>query len=228
MDLNLTLISVDFLSAFTGGILAFFSPCVLPLIPLYLGILFIDIQNPKQVFKRSIGFFIGLSLFFSLLGILSGSLSVIFINYQKEINILTGLLVIVFGGLYLLNKSLNLKIKMNLNKYKDDSFFSAIILGIMIALVWVPCSGPVLGAIMSMAASKTNVLQSGLLLFIYSLGISLPFIFIGSTVSRLMKKVVIGEPRWLKYLRVIGGILIILIGILIFFGKFNDLQGVIT
>lgn len=221
--MNLTLVSVDVFSAFTAGLLAFFSPYVLPLLPIFLGILFSDIKNPKLILKRNLGFFIGLSLFFSLLGVLSGSLSMIFVNFQKEINIVMGILIIIFGFMYMFNKSIKNLGKIDLRKYKNTSFFSAFFMGVMISIVWIPCSGPILGAIMSMAASKTDIFQSIILLFSYSLGISLPFIFIGGSISKLMNKIVIGEPKWIKILRITGGIFIIIIGILILTGNFNNL-----
>ena len=224
-DINYFGTSVSFLSAFSGGILSFFSPCVMPLIPVFLSVLVVDYSNIKHVIKRTVGFFSGLSVFFALIGLMSGFFGSLLIEYQKITNILMGLIVIILGFFYILKINFIKAKKFNLMKWRNDSFFSSFILGIIISVVWIPCSGPVLGSILAMAANTGTAVRGSLLLFVYSLGISFPFIFLSGFVSKIISKITFGEPKWQKFLRYTGGILLIITGILISTGFFNSLQG---
>ncbi|PNR94807.1 cytochrome c biogenesis CcdA family protein [Petrotoga sp. 9PWA.NaAc.5.4] len=218
--------SVSFITALFGGIISFFSPCVLPLIPVFFGIVIPDISNTRLVIKRGVGFFIGLSLFFSFLGSLSGALGMILARYQILINIIAGILIIFFGLLYIFNIRLFTTQKIDLKRYnKSSSFFSTFLLGILIALIWIPCASPVLASILTLATTTGNAVRGALLLFVYSLGISIPFLFLSGIVSKIVSKVTIGEPKWEKSLRIVGGMLLIVVGVVISFGFFNNLQG---
>lgn len=216
--------SVSYLTAFTGGLISFFSPCVLPLIPVFFGIVIPNISNPWIVLKRGFGFFLGLSTFFSILGVVSGSIGILFSKYQNIINIFAGLLIIMFGSMVLMNKKIISAKKIDLNKYnKSNSFISAFFIGILISIVWIPCASPVLASILALASTSGNAFRGSTLLFVYSLGISIPFLFFTGIVSKIISKVTFGEPKWQKSLRIFGGILLILVGGLVSTGFFNTL-----
>ncbi|WP_113074851.1 cytochrome c biogenesis CcdA family protein [Petrotoga sp. 9PW.55.5.1] len=216
--------SVGYLTAFTGGLISFFSPCVLPLIPVFFGIVIPNISNPWIVLKRGFGFFLGLSTFFSILGVVSGSIGILFSKYQNIINIFAGLLIIIFGLMILMNKKIISAKKIDLNKYnKSNSFISAFFIGILISIVWIPCASPVLASILALASTSGNAFRGSTLLFVYSLGISIPFLFFTGIVSKIISKVTFGEPKWQKSLRIFGGILLILVGGLVSTGFFNTL-----
>ncbi|KLO21650.1 MULTISPECIES: cytochrome c biogenesis CcdA family protein [unclassified Marinitoga] len=226
---NLTLSiqpTISYLGSFLGGILSFFSPCVLPLVPLFFGILIPDIKNLPLTLKRGIAFFIGLSMFFSLLGALAGSIGFILSKYQFILNIIAGIFIIAMGIYYLIDKSFFKGLKFNFSKYKNTSFISAFILGILISFIWIPCSGPVLAAVLAFASTTSNAFKGAFMLFLYSLGISIPFLFLSGIISKIVSKITFGTPKWEKYLRITGSVILILIGILVIFGKFNSLQGV--
>ncbi|PNR88078.1 cytochrome C biogenesis protein [Petrotoga sp. 9T1HF07.CasAA.8.2] len=217
--------SVTFLTAFSGGLLSFFSPCVFPLIPVFFALVIPDISNTRLVIKRSLGFFLGLSLFFALLGSISGSIGMMLAQYQSVINIFAGVLIILFGFLFLMNKSLISPKNIDLKKYnKNNSFFSAFVIGILISLVWIPCASPILASILTLATTTGQALRGALLLFVYSLGISIPFLFFSGIVSKILSKVTLGEPKWQKSLRIIGGIALMVVGTMVSFGIFNNLS----
>lgn len=219
--------SISILTALSGGILSFFSPCVFPLIPIYFAILFKDITKPIIVIFRMLGFFIGFSIFFTFLGVLSGSIGVIISKYFDLINIFGGIIIIVLGILYIFEISIIKSPKIKIDKFNNKSLFSSIILGIIIGIVWVPCAGPVLGSIMTLAATTENIFKSSVLLFVYSLGISFPFLLFGSVISKANKKISFSKKTdWSKIMRVISGILLIIIGILMLTGNFNKIQEV--
>jgi|UPI000323B3BC cytochrome c-type biogenesis protein len=217
--------SVSFLTAFSGGLLSFFSPCVFPLIPVFFALVIPDISNTPLVIKRSLGFFLGLSLFFALLGSISGSIGMMLAMYQSVINIVAGVLIILFGFLFLMNKSLISAKNIDLRKYnKNNSFFSAFLIGILISLVWIPCASPILASILTLATTTGQALRGALLLFVYSLGISIPFLFFSGIVSKILSKVTLGEPKWQKSLRIIGGIALMVVGTMVSFGIFNNIS----
>jgi cytochrome c-type biogenesis protein len=218
--------NITYLTAFTGGLISFLSPCIIPLIPIFFSILITDIKKPRIVIKRSIGFFLGLSLFFSILGVISGSISLLFAKYKWLIDLFGGILIIIFGIIYILKIQIFKNTNINLSKFKNDSFISSFIMGIIISFVWIPCSGPILAAIFTMAATSENIIKSSITLFLYSLGISIPFLFLSGFISKLFSKISFGEPKWQKHLRIIGGSILIIVGILISTGFFNILQGV--
>jgi len=177
------------------------------------------------VIKRSLGFFLGLSLFFALLGSISGSIGMMLAMYQSVINIVAGVLIILFGFLFLINKSLISAKNIDIRKYnKNNSFFSAFLIGILISLVWIPCASPILASILTLATTTGEPIRGALLLFVYSLGISIPFLFFSGIVSKILSKVTLGEPKWQKSLRIIGGILLMVVGTMVSFGIFNNIS----
>jgi len=217
--------SVSFLTAFSGGLLSFFSPCVFPLIPVLFALVIPDISDTSLVIKRSVGFFLGLSLFFALLGSISGSIGMMLAKYQNVINIIAGLLIILFGYMFLMNKSLISAKNIDLRKYnKNNSFLSAFLIGILISLVWIPCASPILASILTLATTTGEAMRGALLLFVYSLGISIPFLFFSGIVSKILSKVTLGEPKWQKSLRIIGGISLMVVGTMVSFGIFNSIN----
>jgi cytochrome c-type biogenesis protein len=186
-----------------------------------------DISDTRLVIKRSLGFFLGLSLFFALLGSISGSIGMMLAKYQSVINIVAGILIILFGFLFLMNKSLISAKNIDLRKYnKNNSFFSAFLIGILISLVWIPCASPILASILTLATTTGEAMKGALLLFVYSLGISIPFLFFSGIVSKILSKVTLGEPKWQKSLRIIGGILLMVVGTMVSFGIFNNIRAI--
>ncbi|ACJ75827.1 cytochrome c-type biogenesis protein CcdA [Thermosipho africanus TCF52B] len=199
--------------AFLHGILSFFSPCVLPLIPAFLGVLF----TAKNKFLKLFGFFIGFSVFFSIIGIFSSVFGIFFSKYGTVINYILGTIIIVMGILYMSNKEIVKPKKINVWNFKGGSLLTGILMGAAVGLIWIPCSSPILGSILTIATT-VNPYKGGLLLFIYSLGISLPFLTIGAPISKLLTGG-FGTPKWEKILKIFGGVFLIILGILIISGK---------
>ncbi|ANQ54010.1 cytochrome C biogenesis protein [Thermosipho affectus] len=195
------------------GILSFFSPCILPLIPAFLGILF----TAKNKLLKLLGFLSGFSIFFTVIGVFSSIFGFFFAKYGSIINYVFGSIIILMGTLYIFQKELLKPRKVNVWKFKGGSFITGFLLGGVIGIIWIPCSSPILGSILAIAASA-NSLKGAVLLFVYSLGISIPFLTIGSSISKLMTAS-FKAPRWELTLRIIGGTFLILLGVLIMFGK---------
>uniref|UniRef100_A0A7V4KBW9 Cytochrome c biogenesis protein CcdA n=1 Tax=Fervidobacterium pennivorans TaxID=93466 RepID=A0A7V4KBW9_FERPE len=199
--------------ALIHGLLSFFSPCVLPLIPGFIGI----VLGGQKRFQRLAGFFIGFSVIFSLLGGFSSLLGTFLAKYGDILEKVIGIGIIILGILYMLEVQIFKGKNANVWKFKNVGFVGGLILGGAIGFVWIPCSSPVLASILLIAAQK-SVLKGILLLFIYSLGISIPFLTIGAALSKALT-VGFGKPKWEMWVKYIGGAFMIILGVLILLGK---------
>jgi len=214
-NMSFAVAEVSYWMALGYGFLAFFSPCVLPLIPAFLGVLFAS----KGDFLKIIGFFVGISSLFSVIGVLFG----LFGNFIPTyiLTWISGLALVVFGLFYLFDVEL-VKMKKNPNvwRYKGEGFLNGFLLGGSVGLVWIPCSSPILGSILAIVASGREPVKGGILLFLYSLGISIPFILMGGFVNRLLNRVSFKKPVWMNVLKVVGSLSLVLVGVLILTGRF--------
>ncbi|WP_448379128.1 cytochrome c biogenesis CcdA family protein [Fervidobacterium sp.] len=199
--------------ALVHGLLSFFSPCVLPLIPGFIGI----VLGGQKRFQRLAGFFIGFSVIFSLLGGFSSLLGTFLAKYGDILEKVIGIGIITLGILYMLEIQIFKGKNANVWKFKNAGFVGGLILGGAIGFVWIPCSSPVLASILLIAAQK-SVLKGILLLFVYSLGISIPFLTIGAALSKALT-FGFGKPKWEMWVKYIGGAFMIILGVLILLGK---------
>jgi len=225
---------VSLVMAFFAGLLTFLSPCVLPLIPAYLsfitGVSIDDLVSSgeekskmtKRIFLEMVLFISGFSLVFILLGASASYFGKFVLSRLNILRIVGGVLVIVFGlyisGLFNIS-FLGYERKIHL-KMKPANILGSFIVGIVFALGWTPCVGPVLGTILTYAATQETVREGVFLLGSYSLGLGIPFLVSGLAVNLFLR----GFRKIKKYSRLISvvtGGLLILFGILILTGKFQ-------
>lgn len=219
--------NLSFAIAFSAGFLSFLSPCVLPLVPSYLAFLLGDYSDQKKKNKNytimpAIIFIAGFTIVFILLGLSATFLGKFLLRNQSIIRKISGVVIVIFGlhisGIIKL-KWLYYEKKLSITP-KSNKYLQSFILGIGIALAWTPCIGPILSSILILAGNSQNVLTGGFLLFIYSFGFALPFLvtaFAAKKILPTIKKM----NRYLKYINIISGFLIIILGILIFTNSLN-------
>jgi cytochrome c-type biogenesis protein len=225
---------VSLLVAFGAGLLSFLSPCVLPLVPVYLGtvcgpeILEPGAQKKRlPVFFHSLSFVIGFSLVFIILGASIGLLGFsLGINTALTRYIAGGLLVAF--GLFLLAAIkvpwLNYEKRLAPSVGTTTSYLRSLIIGAIFSLAWTPCIGPVLGGILTLAWSSETAWQGAYLLAVYSLGLGLPFLIIGAafdSIRPLLRRI----HRYSTWSYIISGLLLLAVGILILTGNLSWLQG---
>ena len=217
--------------AFFAGLLSFLSPCVLPLIPAYVcyltGSMAADINNRDSrlnLLYKSIGFVVGFSIIFIIMGATVSSLASIFSENQIIIRKIGGVLIIVFG----LHTTGILKIKAFYSEKRllpfgdDKKTFNSIFLGMAFATGWTPCIGPILSTILIYAGSMDTIGKGILLLLIYSLGLAVPFLLTAlaiSSFSKFFRKI----SKYLPVISIISGILMMIMGILVFTNKLSNL-----
>jgi cytochrome c-type biogenesis protein len=235
-------VSVPVLTVFLQGLLSFFSPCVLPLIPLYIGYLSGGTKtvgedgkvyySRKKVMVNTLFFVIGISFTFFVLGLGVSALGAAFKGSQTLFARIGGILIIVFG-LYQLGffgKSRVLSSEHRL-PFKLDrlamSPWTALIMGFTFSFAWTPCVGPALSSVLLMAASANTKVLGFVLIGVYTLGFILPFLAVGvfsTTLLDLFKK----HSNVVKYTVKAGGVLMILMGIMMFTGKMNAITGYLS
>lgn len=218
-------ISVNAIAAFTGGVVSFFSPCIFPILPSFIAVLMKGAESKSERFLRGVMYTAGLLVIFSALGIAAGGVGAFLNKYKSIVDIVIGILFIIFGIVYYFEIPL-FKGKSKITT-KKGSLLSAFFIGIGMAFVWIPCTGPVLGAILLLAAQSGTALRGALLLSLYSLGLSIPMIGISWIFSKISTKITFGESKARKITRIVVSALMIIVGVLTMFGLLNQLQGVI-
>ena len=203
---------------FIEGIASFLSPCVLPMIPMYVSYFAGQDKDFKRTIINSLGFVLGFTIIFVLLGVFASTLGKLITANSKYINIIFGIIVILLGLHYMgilniriLNKSMG--IKKNNDKL---SFFSAIIFGMIFSVCWTPCVGVFLSSALMMSATSENILKGGIMLFIYSIGLGIPFILTSIFLERLKNTFNLIKKHY-NIINKIAGIILIFSGIILIF-----------
>lgn len=218
-------------TVFIAGLLSFFSPCILPLLPVYvsyfggegdaklkkIGPLTV---NPR-IILRTFLFVLGLSTSFIILGFGAGAFGSVI--YSKTFITVLGIIVILLGihqtGLIHL-KFLEREKKLDIKRSKRNDIVGTYLLGFAFSFGWTPCIGPVLGAVLGISASEGQGAYGAWLMFIYSLGMMIPFLIISifsDSLLRHVKKL----NKYMPVIRIVGGIIIIIMGILLMTENLN-------
>jgi len=192
----------------------------------------IDNKNYKnRALISSIAFVAGFTFVFTLLGVAAGTVGVIFNKYMREINIVSGTIMIIFGLNYLgiiniglLNKSFKID---NPTGNKKSSIMSAILFGMIFGIGWTPCVGPFLGSALMIASNSTNVFMGASMLLTYSLGLGIPFVLSALLIDSL-KTTFDFIKRNYKTINRISGVFLIIIGIMMMTGYLNLLLSILT
>ena len=216
------------LIALSAGLLSFLSPCVLPIVPPYLaymgGVSMTDMEEDRAARRRVLmtaAFFVmGLSTVFLLLGIASSALGRSFLQYQDWFLTISGIVVMIFGahflGVYRIG-FLDREARVDVGD-KGGSAMGAYILGLAFAFGWTPCLGPILGAILGLAASEADVGRGTTLLAVYAVGLGIPFLLVAAFFPRMK-----GFIGWMKRNTVrierISGLLLWTIGFMMVTGQ---------
>jgi cytochrome c-type biogenesis protein len=212
--------------ALLAGIITFVSPCVLPLVPGYLG--FVSANVKSRVVLGTALFVLGFSAVFVTLGVLAGSAGLIFFIREPLVQLVLGLLVSLFG-LAMLGQVgfLQRTIKMPTPKI---GLAGAPLLGVVFAFGWTPCIGPTLSAVLVLASDTGDPVRGAILASVYSLGIGIPFLLIAAGFG-FAAKTMNFVKRNIRAINIFGGVTLILLGLLIASGlwlQFTNWLGVVT
>ena len=218
---------VNILVAFTAGIFSFLSPCVLPLIPSYLsfisGVSLEEMRGPQvgsrmrwRVAWNSIAFILGFSLVFVSLGASASLLAGFFLSYRGVIRVLGGIFILAVG-IYLIGfvkiSVLDRYLQFHL-KDKPAGYLGSALVGMTFGAAWIPCVGPILGAILTLAATSSEIGTGTLYLGTYAGGLALPF-FLSAVAVNSFFEFSQKFRRYVQAVHVTAGILLVVVGILL-------------
>lgn len=219
-------LEVGFFAAFLAGLLSFFSPCLLPLIPGYMMFLtgsYTDDQKKKHPLVQTLAFIGGFTLIFIILGISASALGKILLSNQAFLSKISGIAIALFGLIMmdLIHIPFLTKDYRKTKAVKQVSILSAFGLGMAFAFGWTPCFGPILGSILAYTSfASPNVWHGVWLLFVYAMGLAVPFVLAALFMDFFEKKLnfLSRSSKWLKR---VAGFIMILIGMLIFTGNLS-------
>lgn len=212
---------MQYLISFFEGILTFISPCLLPMLPVYLSYFAGGQQNSKKTFTNALGFILGFTALFTAMGALAGTVGSFLSRYQTAVNIISGLIVIFFGLSFMGVIKLNLFKGSTRMQTGNLGFFSSVLFGIVFSVGWTPCVGAFLGSALMLASQQGHVLEGTLMLLAYSLGLGIPF-FLSAVLIDQLKGAFNFIKRHYNVINYICGVLLIVIGILMATGILND------
>ena len=218
---------MQYLISFLEGVITFISPCLLPMLPIYLSYFAGGGERArKKTFVGALGFVLGFTLVFVTMGALAGTVGSFLHRHQTVVNVVSGAVVILFGlnflGVFHLNLFRGGKGKVAGNM----GFFSALLFGVVFSLGWTPCVGAFLGSALMLASQQGSVLVGTLMLLAYSLGLGIPFMVSALLIDRLKSTF-----DWIKshydIINRVCGLLLIVVGVLMATGAMGWLLGLL-
>lgn len=221
---------MQYVISFLEGIITFISPCLLPMLPIYIS--YFAGGNPekngnRQVIKNSLGFILGFTVVFVLMGALAGFFGGLLNRYRTAVNLVTGAIVVFFGLNFLGVFRLNLFRGSSMGKKENLGFFSSLLFGVIFSIGWTPCVGAFLGSALMLAANEGSVVEGVFMLLAYSIGLGVPF-FISAVLIDKVKETFQVIKRHYKIINIISGSLLILVGILMATGLLGKLLALMS
>ncbi len=220
---------MQYIISFLEGIITFISPCLLPMLPIYISYFAGGGERKtKKTLVGALGFVLGFTIVFVALGALAGTLGSFLREYSTAVNIISGLIVIFFGLNFLGVFKFNIFKGMgNYQARSGMGFFSAMLFGIVFSVGWTPCVGAFLGSALALASQQGHVVEGMLMLLAYSLGLGIPFV-LSAVLIDYLKSAFNFIKRNYKMINIISGCLLIIIGIVMATGMLGKLISILS
>ena len=222
-------VKMQYVIAFLEGIITFISPCLLPMLPIYISYFAGGGERSvRKTLSGALGFVTGFSIIFVILGALAGTIGSFLRAHQTAVNIISGLIVIFFGLNFLGVFHINLFRGSKKNVIKEDmNFFSSLVFGVIFSLGWTPCVGAFLGSALMLASQQGHVLKGMGMLLAYSLGLGIPFMLSAVLIDYLKSAF-----NWIKknyrVINIVSGCLLVLIGVMMATGTLGRLLSLLS
>ena len=220
---------MQYIISFLEGIITFISPCLLPMLPIYISYFAGGGErSTRKTVTGALGFVLGFTIVFVAMGALAGTIGSFLTNYQRIVNLIMGLIIILFGLNYLGIFKWNLFNGIKKSVSTDNmSFGSAMLLGIVFSVGWTPCVGAFLGSALMLATQQGKVLIGMGMLLCYSLGLGVPFLISAILIDRL-KFAFDFIKRNYKVVNLISGSILVLIGVLMASGMLGTWMALLS
>ena len=219
---------MQYVISFLEGVITFISPCLLPMLPIYISYFAGGGERTTgNTLKGALGFVTGFTVVFVILGALAGTVGIFLREYQTAVNVVSGLIVILFGLNFLGVFKLNLFNGSNRSVNTDNmGFGAAFLFGIIFSVGWTPCVGAFLGSALMLASQQAHITEGMLMLLAYSMGLGIPFI-----ISAVLIDYLKSAFNWIKknyrIINIISGTMLVVIGILMATGTMGRLLGLL-
>lgn len=214
---------MQYIISFLEGIITFISPCILPMLPIYVTYFAGGGERTtRRTLTNAAGFVMGFTIVFVLMGVLAGTVGSFLSEHQTAVNIVSGAIVVFFGLCYL--GVLNINIFKGLNRSMDTGnlgFFSSLVFGVIFSVGWTPCVGAFLGSALMLASQQGQVLTGMVMLLMYSVGLGIPFIISAVLIDQL-KSAFGWIKRNYKVINIVCGCFLIVIGVLMMTGMMGN------
>ncbi len=211
---------------FLEGFISFISPCMLPMLPVYISYFGSGSMNKQKILLNSISFVIGFTAVFTLLGVFAGTLGSLLTRYQTILNVICGIVIIIFGLSYL--EIFKIPFFSGIKNQKQISgAVSALMFGMIYSISLTPCVGAFLGSALMMATQHGNALKGASLLLVYSLGLGVPFVVSAVLMNKLTAAFGFIKKHY-KIINLVCGIFLIVIGALMAMGQLSRLLALLS
>ena len=220
---------MQYIIAFLEGMITFISPCLLPMLPIYISYFAGGGERSTgRTLKNALGFVTGFTLVFVMLGALAGTVGSFLKEYQTAVNVISGLVVIVFGLNFMGVLKLNLFRSGGKSAAGDNlGFFSAMLFGVIFSVGWTPCVGAFLGSALMLASQQGHAVEGMLMLLAYSLGLGIPFLLSAVLIDGLKTAF-----QWIKQnyriINLVSGGMLVLVGIMMATGTLGRLLALLS
>lgn len=208
--------------AFLEGIITFISPCILPMLPLYISYFANGENDKRKTLVNALGFVLGFTIIFVLLGAFAGGIGGLLKKYETVVNMITGAIVVVLGlnftgviRIGFLNGTKKLQVTI-----QNIHFATSVVFGMIFAIGYTPCVGAFLGSALMMASREGTMAAGILMLVIYSAGLGIPFVISALLIDRLKETFQIIKKHY-RIVNIVSGVFLIIIGILMMTGTFG-------
>ena len=213
---------MQYFISFLEGIVTFISPCLLPMLPIYISYFAGGGErSTAKTLKGALGFVAGFTLIFVAMGALAGTVGSFLRQYQTAVNIVSGLIVVMFGlnflGVFKLNLFRGSQRTVNT---QNMGFFSALLFGMIFSIGWTPCVGAFLGSALMLAGQQGHMVEGMLMLLAYSMGLGIPFV-LSAVLIDYLKSAFNWIKRHYTLINAVSGGVLILIGVLMMSGMLN-------
>ncbi len=207
---------MQYIITFLEGVISFISPCMLPMLPVYISYFSGGADKKQRTFSSALGFVTGFTLIFTAMGSFAGTMSLLLMKYQRIVDIICGLVVISFGIRYLGVLPMPHLKGMTTSK-RIEGFFSAVLFGMIYSVSLTPCVGVFLGSALMMASSAASSLKGAALLMAYSLGLGVPFLISALMLEKLNAAFAVVKKHYGK-VNLICGIFLVFVGVMMMLG----------
>ncbi len=225
---------MEYFLSFLEGVITFVSPCLLPMLPIYIayfagGDTGVLPSRRRRALKNAVGFVLGFTIVFLLLGAAAGTFGKLIRQHETAFDLIGGAVLVLFGLNFMnvirigfLNRTLRPGLKIN-----TFNFFTSLLLGVVFSIGWTPCVGAFLGSALMLAANSRNMGKGILMLLLFSLGLGIPFMISALLIDSL-KQTFNSIKRHYRAVSVVSGLLLVVTGVLMMSGRLNAFLSLLT